>query len=106
MHIPDATLQHIVKKPLNRLIFFLFFLEIGIGWGKKTFVEYLVETYWSCRREDDEDEEYAVKIEPHSNGPLWVEMHAFFRIGLEAHRANWKPRNGKPQGNEFRIECY
>lgn len=50
------------------------------------------------RREGEEEEEYAVKIEPHSNGPLWVEMHAFFRIGLETHRANWKPRNGKPEG--------
>jgi hypothetical protein len=24
-----------------------------------------------ARREEDEDEEYAVKIEPHTNGPLW-----------------------------------
>ncbi|XP_023322546.1 serine/threonine-protein kinase VRK1 isoform X2 [Eurytemora carolleeae] len=51
-----------------------------------------------ARREGEEEEEYAVKIEPHSNGPLWVEMHAFFRIGLETHRAIWKPRNGKPEG--------
>jgi len=46
-----------------------------------------------------EEDEYAVKVEPHSNGPLWVEMHAFLRIGLDAHRATHKPRNAsKPQG--------
>jgi len=46
-----------------------------------------------------DDAEFVVKIEPHSNGPLFVEMHVFLRLGLEEHMANWQPRQtDKPQG--------
>ena len=31
-------------------------------------------------------------MEPHDNGPLFTEMHVLYRIGLEQHRADWKPR--------------
>jgi len=46
-----------------------------------------------------DDAEFVVKIEPHSNGPLFVEMHVFLRLGLEEHMATWQPRQAdKPQG--------
>lgn len=46
-----------------------------------------------------DDAEFVVKIEPHSNGPLFVEMHVFLRLGLEEHMATWQPRQkDKPQG--------
>ena len=31
-------------------------------------------------------------MEPHDNGPLFTEMHVLYRLGLEQHRADWKPR--------------
>jgi len=58
--------------------------------------------YLCDRREQDtigDDSEFVVKIEPHSNGPLFVEMHVFLRLGMEEHMAFWKPRQlDKPQG--------
>jgi len=46
-----------------------------------------------------DDSEFVVKIEPHSNGPLFVEMHVFLRLGMEEHMASWQPRQlDKPQG--------
>lgn len=56
-----------------------------------------------CDRGDNgeisNDSEFVVKIEPHSNGPLFVEMHVFLRIGLEEHMAGWQPRQtDKPHG--------
>ena len=32
------------------------------------------------RYADREEEEYVVKVEPHSNGPLFVEVNAFLRL--------------------------
>ena len=29
-----------------------------------------------------------MKVEPHSNGPLFTEMHCLLRIGLPRHRAD------------------
>lgn len=49
-------------------------------------------------RSEGGEEEYVVKVEPHSNGPLFVEMHAFLRLGLDSQKADWTPRNNKPQG--------
>jgi len=58
--------------------------------------------YLCDRGEQDgirDDSEFVVKIEPHSNGPLFVEMHVFLRLGLEEHMANWQPRQlDKHQG--------
>jgi len=56
-----------------------------------------------CDRGEQEgigdDAEFVVKIEPHSNGPLFVEMHVFLRLGMEEHMASWKPRQlNKSQG--------
>ena len=47
-----------------------------------------------CGRGDvcNEESEFVVKMEPHDNGPLFTEMHALYRLGLEQHRADWKPR--------------
>ena len=46
-----------------------------------------------------EDSEYVVKIEPHSNGPLFVEMHVFMRIGQDDQVASWTPsQSNKPPG--------
>ena len=46
-----------------------------------------------------DEAEYVVKIEPHSNGPLFVEMHVFMRLGLEQHLGQWNPRqSNKPHG--------
>jgi len=46
-----------------------------------------------------EEEEQVVKVEPHSNGPLFVEIHAFLGLGREHHRVDWHPKNDKkPQG--------
>jgi len=53
-----------------------------------------------CDRGDGlvgDDAEFVVKIEPHSNGPLFVEMHVFLRLGLEQHMANWQPRQADKQ---------
>ena len=30
-----------------------------------------------------DDAEYVVKIEPHSNGPLFVEMHVFMAVSCD-----------------------
>lgn len=47
----------------------------------------------------DDGAEYVVKIEPHDNGPLFVELHALLRLGRESARVDWKPRQGdKPIG--------
>ena len=47
----------------------------------------------------EEDSEYVVKIEPHSNGPLFVEMHVFMRIGQDDQVASWTPsQSNKPPG--------
>jgi len=58
--------------------------------------------YLCDRGEQDaigDDSEFVVKIEPHSNGPLFVEMHVFLRLGMEEHMASWQPRQlDKPQG--------
>ena len=46
-----------------------------------------------------EDAEYVVRIEPHANGPLFVEMHVFMRIGQDDQVASWTPRmSDKPPG--------
>ena len=46
-----------------------------------------------------DDAEYVVKIEPHSNGPLFVEMHVFTKLGQDHQVAEWRPRqSNKPQG--------
>ena len=46
-----------------------------------------------------DDAEYVVKIEPHSNGPLFVEMHVFMRIGQDHQVAQWNPKqSNKPNG--------
>ena len=47
-----------------------------------------------CGRGDvcNEESEFVVKMEPHDNGPLFTEMHVLYRLGLEQHRADWKPR--------------
>lgn len=46
-----------------------------------------------------DDAEYVVKIEPHSNGPLFVEMHVFTRLAQDHQVAEWRPRqSNKPQG--------
>ena len=29
---------------------------------------------------------FVMKVEPHSNGPLFTEMHCLLRIGLKRHR--------------------
>ena len=29
---------------------------------------------------------FVMKVEPHSNGPLFTEMHCLLRIGLQRHR--------------------
>ena len=40
-----------------------------------------------------------MKIEPHSNGPLFVEMHVFTKLGQDHQVAEWRPRqSNKPQG--------
>jgi len=54
--------------------------------------------YLARREKGGAEDDYVVKVEPHNNGPLWCEMHALLRFGLESHRVNWKPKNGKPQG--------
>lgn len=55
-----------------------------------------------CERGSDgsgEAAETVVKLEPHSNGPLFVELHALLRLGREGERAAWRPRQpGKPPG--------
>lgn len=52
-----------------------------------------------CKDHVGNDAEYVVKIEPHSNGPLFVEMHVFLRLGLEEHMVSWQPRHPKkPKG--------
>ena len=33
---------------------------------------------------------YVMKVEPHSNGPLFTEMHCLLRLGLPKHREDWK----------------
>ena len=46
-----------------------------------------------------DDAEYVVKIEPHTNGPLFVEMHVFMRIGQDDQVVSWTPRmSDKPPG--------
>ena len=46
-----------------------------------------------------DDAEYVVKIEPHSNGPLFVEMHVFTKLGQDHQVADWRPRQSdKPHG--------
>lgn len=36
------------------------------------------------------DSNFVVKIEPHSNGPLFTEMHCYMRIGKPEGIENWK----------------
>ena len=43
----------------------------------------------------NDESEFVVKMEPHDNGPLFTEMHVLYRLGLEQHRADWKPRTGE-----------
>ena len=46
-----------------------------------------------------DDAEYVVKIEPHTNGPLFVEMHVFTKLGQDHQVAEWRPRQtDKPPG--------
>ena len=49
-----------------------------------------------CNKEEscDENSDFVVKLEPHSNGPLFTEMHCLLRIGLPQHREDWKNRSG------------
>jgi len=50
-------------------------------------------------KESSDDAEYVVKIEPHTNGPLFVEMHVFMHIGQDHQVAQWNPRqSNKPPG--------
>ncbi|XP_064483718.1 serine/threonine-protein kinase VRK1-like isoform X2 [Ornithodoros turicata] len=35
------------------------------------------------------DAPYVVKIEPHSNGPLFAEMHFYYRVGKQEQISNW-----------------
>ncbi|GIX77820.1 hypothetical protein CEXT_208391 [Caerostris extrusa] len=36
------------------------------------------------------DAKYVIKIEPHTNGPLFSEMHFYHRVGKSAHIEEWK----------------
>jgi len=82
--IPPGTVLHDVKQKK---------WVVGKPIGSGAFGDIYLARY-----ADREEEEYVVKVEPHSNGPLFVEVNAFLRLGLEQHRADWVPRNGKPQG--------
>ena len=43
----------------------------------------------------EDDSKFVVKLEPHNNGPLFTEMHTMYRLGLESHRADWRPWYGE-----------
>ena len=40
----------------------------------------------------EEETKYVAKVEPHDNGPLFVELHALLRLGRQSSRIGWKPR--------------
>jgi len=51
------------------------------------------------KKKVEDGAEYVVKVEPHSNGPLFVELHALLKLGREPARVGWIPRQGgKPEG--------
>jgi len=73
----------------------------GKGWvvGQKMGAGAFGAIYDCARQGEDLPGEYVVKIEPHDNGPLFVEMHAFLRLCKDEHFVDWKPRaEGKPIG--------
>ena len=46
------------------------------------------DVYLACKGEvySKDEADYVIKLEPHSNGPLFTEMHCLIRIGLPEHR--------------------
>ena len=46
------------------------------------------DVYLACKGDvyRKEEADYVIKLEPHSNGPLFTEMHCLVRIGLPEHR--------------------
>lgn len=39
------------------------------------------------------DADYVIKVEPHSNGPLFAEMHCYMRLARPEHIEGWKKEN-------------
>ena len=47
-----------------------------------------------CSREGEAGEQqFVCKLEPHTNGPLFTEIHCLLRLGLPQHRADWTDRH-------------
>lgn len=38
----------------------------------------------------DDSADYVIKVEPHSNGPLFAEMHCYMRVAKPEHIETWK----------------
>jgi len=58
---------------------------------------YLIEP--GRHKKVDDGAEYVVKVEPHDNGPLFVEVHALLAVGRQKPMSSWQPRHmEKPEG--------
>jgi len=59
--------------------------SIGVGGFGEI---YLVSD--ELNREVDDTANYVIKVEPHSNGPLFTEMHCYMRVCRPEHIETWK----------------